>query len=69
MTYFIWRRDVIGVLGQGTGFMIYLRNLWLIYHPRHHVDAAADTPGTTPEDTPGEPPVDPPSEAGPGQLV
>ena len=32
--YFIWRKDVIGVLGQGTGWFIYIRNLVLIYKPR-----------------------------------
>lgn len=31
LVYFLWRRDVIGVLGQAMGWMIYLRNLWLIY--------------------------------------
>ena len=29
--YFIWRKDIVGVLGQATGWMIYLRNLRLIY--------------------------------------
>jgi lipid-A-disaccharide synthase-like uncharacterized protein len=32
--YFIWRKDLIGVLGQGTGWAIYIRNLWLIYRHR-----------------------------------
>ncbi len=31
VTYFIWRRDIVGVLGQSTGWVIYVRNLWLIY--------------------------------------
>jgi len=31
MIYFIWRRDVVGVLGQSAGWLIYVRNLWLIY--------------------------------------
>jgi lipid-A-disaccharide synthase-like uncharacterized protein len=31
LSYFIWRVDIVGVLGQSTGFFIYLRNLWLIY--------------------------------------
>lgn len=31
LTYFIWRRDIVGVLGQSTGWLIYVRNLWLIY--------------------------------------
>lgn len=31
VVYFLWRKDVVGVLGQGAGWVIYLRNLWLIY--------------------------------------
>ena len=31
MVYFLWRRDIVGVIGQATGWIIYLRNLWLIY--------------------------------------
>ena len=34
LVYFIWRKDIVGVLGQGTGWMIYLRNLVLIYESR-----------------------------------
>jgi lipid-A-disaccharide synthase-like uncharacterized protein len=33
LIYFIWRRDIVGVLGQSTGWIIYMRNLWLIYRP------------------------------------
>ncbi|MGD9692618.1 MAG: lipid-A-disaccharide synthase N-terminal domain-containing protein [Phycisphaerales bacterium] len=33
-TYFVWRRDVVGVLGQSTGVVIYARNLRLIYKER-----------------------------------
>jgi lipid-A-disaccharide synthase-like uncharacterized protein len=29
-TYFVWRTDVVGVLGQSTGVVIYARNLRLI---------------------------------------
>jgi len=29
--YFTWRVDAVGILGQTTGWFIYLRNLWLIY--------------------------------------
>jgi lipid-A-disaccharide synthase-like uncharacterized protein len=29
--YFVWRRDIVGVLGQTTGVVIYARNLRLIY--------------------------------------
>jgi len=39
ITYFIWRKDIVGFLGQGTGWLIYGRNLWLIYHhPRKAED-------------------------------
>jgi lipid-A-disaccharide synthase-like uncharacterized protein len=31
LAYFTWRKDVIGILGQSTGWMIYARNLFLIY--------------------------------------
>lgn len=30
IVYFIWRRDVIGVLGQSTGWVVYIRNIILI---------------------------------------
>lgn len=33
-TYFVWRVDVVGVLGQSTGLVIYARNLRLIYKQR-----------------------------------
>ena len=31
LSYFVWRRDIVGILGQGFGLAIYLRNLQLIY--------------------------------------
>ena len=31
LAYFIWRKDIVGVLGQGLGWLIYIRNLALIY--------------------------------------
>jgi len=31
LVYFLWRREPIGVLGQATGWFIYVRNLWMIY--------------------------------------
>lgn len=34
LVYFIWRRDIVGVLGQATGWAIYLRNLVLIRRSR-----------------------------------
>ncbi len=30
LVYFTWRRDVVGVLGQSTGVVVYVRNLRLI---------------------------------------
>jgi lipid-A-disaccharide synthase-like uncharacterized protein len=27
---FVWRRDIVGVLGQSIGWVVYLRNLRLI---------------------------------------
>lgn len=31
IAYFLWRVDVVGVLGQATGWFIYIRNLRMIY--------------------------------------
>ena len=31
LSYAIYRRDPVFVLGQSTGLVIYLRNLWLIH--------------------------------------
>ena len=42
LAYFIWRKDIVGILGQGTGWMIYARNIWMIHRPRHR---ATDGPG------------------------
>ncbi len=33
-TYFVWRKDAVGVLGQATGVVIYARNLRLIHKER-----------------------------------
>lgn len=41
LVYFIWRREPIGVLGQATGWFIYVRNLWLI-HRRAKVSVTED---------------------------
>jgi len=30
LIYFIWRRDIVGIMGQATGWFIYVRNLVLI---------------------------------------
>ncbi len=29
--YFVWRVEVVGILGQSTGWFIYIRNLWYIH--------------------------------------
>jgi lipid-A-disaccharide synthase-like uncharacterized protein len=31
MVYFLWRKDLVGFLGQSTGWVIYIRNLWFIH--------------------------------------
>ncbi len=45
VVYFIWRKDVVGVLGQSAGFFVYLRNLWLIYQRDGRQDAAGSVSG------------------------
>ena len=34
LIYFAWRKDIVGLIGQSTGFAIYARNLWLLGRPR-----------------------------------
>ena len=31
IVYFIWRVDIVGIIGQSTGWFIYVRNLWFIH--------------------------------------
>jgi lipid-A-disaccharide synthase-like uncharacterized protein len=38
--YFAWRQDVVGVLGQCSGVVIYARNIRLIYKHRRRTEAA-----------------------------
>ncbi len=52
LAYFLWRKDIVGVLGQCTGWLIYTRNLWMIYRP--HPGAADALPTVT--DDPGPEP-------------
>lgn len=42
LSYFLWRRDLVGVLGQGAGLVIYLRNLYFIYLTRPREEASGD---------------------------
>ena len=41
-TYFVWRQDIVGVLGQTTGVVIYARNLRLIHKRRRRVRRDAE---------------------------
>ena len=40
LVYFIWRKDIIGILGQATGWLIYTRNLYFIYRVHPQTDVA-----------------------------
>ena len=48
ITYFIWRKDVVGILGQATGWGIYVRNLYLIYAHKK-ATALGETPDAVAE--------------------
>jgi lipid-A-disaccharide synthase-like uncharacterized protein len=47
--YFVWRQDIVAVLGQSSGVVIYARNLRLIYKQRRRARESgagtADMPG------------------------
>ncbi len=60
-TYFVWRVDFVGVLGQSTGVVIYARNLRLIHKQRRR---AARTASPETADTTATPE---PDGAGPGR--
>jgi lipid-A-disaccharide synthase-like uncharacterized protein len=34
LVYFFWRRDIVGILGNATGWVVYIRNLVLIHRSR-----------------------------------
>lgn len=38
--YFVWRVDIVGVLGQSTGVVIYARNLRLIHNEKQRNETA-----------------------------
>jgi lipid-A-disaccharide synthase-like uncharacterized protein len=48
LIYFVWRKDVVGVLGQAFGWSIYIRNLLLIYGHQPPPPAGVD-PAPEPE--------------------
>ena len=43
LAYFLWRRDVVGILGQSVGLGIYVRNLHLIYIAKRMMPMQADS--------------------------
>ena len=45
-TYFVWRVDIVGVLGQSTGVVIYARNLRLIHKERRRAARRAESGGS-----------------------
>jgi len=40
-TYFVWRQDIVGVLGQSTGVIIYARNIRLHYKKQRREEKLA----------------------------
>jgi lipid-A-disaccharide synthase-like uncharacterized protein len=44
--YFVWRVELVGILGQATGWFVYVRNLWFIHTageaPKPKPDPTAD---------------------------
>lgn len=45
-TYFVWRQDAVGVLGQSSGIVIYARNLRLIAKQKRREAEARELAGT-----------------------
>lgn len=45
-TYFVWRVDIVGVMGQSTGIVIYARNLRLL-HKQKRREQPTTQPSTT----------------------
>ncbi len=40
-SYALWRRDPVFIIGQSTGLVIYIRNLWLIHGEKRQLGSAA----------------------------
>ncbi|MBB6430471.1 lipid-A-disaccharide synthase N-terminal domain-containing protein [Algisphaera agarilytica] len=51
MIYFIWRKDIVGVLGQSTGWFIYARNVALLRKTRVTVTRSAAASDETDDHT------------------
>ena len=47
-TYFVWRVDIVGVMGQSTGIVIYARNLKLIHKEKKLRASPTPTPHAQP---------------------
>jgi lipid-A-disaccharide synthase-like uncharacterized protein len=41
LIYFFWRRDIVGILGNATGWVVYIRNLILIHRAAKERKTAA----------------------------
>lgn len=52
LAYFIWRKDIVGVLGQATGWGIYARNVYLIRKSRITVTRTGEVAGEDPAEYP-----------------
>ncbi len=44
LVYFGWRKDIVGILGQATGWFIYVRNLYFIRRAANITDDPAPAP-------------------------
>jgi lipid-A-disaccharide synthase-like uncharacterized protein len=53
LVYFVWRRDAVGALGQLFGWVVYLRNLWLIHRSAPGSPSGASRPSAPPEGVAG----------------
>lgn len=53
-SYFVWRADPVGILGQASGIVIYARNIRLIHKQKRRdarlIDEIGGVPGSLPEE-------------------
>jgi lipid-A-disaccharide synthase-like uncharacterized protein len=42
LSYAIWRKDPVFILGQSTGTFIYLRNLYMIYREKRREEQSSE---------------------------
>lgn len=70
--YFAWRQDIVGVLGQSSGLVIYARNIRLIHKQKRRTTRDAESVASVPAPdaptlTPGDPrpfPTEPAEKTG-----